>query len=54
MADSNGDIRFTRGLARQAYVAIVFTCGFCAYAVTFSAGMYTIDALPPRGKPAGE
>jgi len=51
MADNNGDIRFTKGLARQAYVAIVFTCAFCNYAVTFSAGTYTIDSLPAHKKP---
>jgi hypothetical protein len=48
MADDNGDIRFTRGLARLAYVAIVFTCGICGYALSFSIGYYTIDSLPPR------
>ena len=48
MADDNGDLRFTKGLARLAYVSIVFTCGLCAYAVSFSIGYYTIDSLPPR------
>lgn len=51
MADDNGDIRFTKGLARQAYVAVVFTCGFCNYAVSFSAGTYCIDSLPSHKKP---